>query len=559
MIWHIFRKDFRLMWRFVLGLALVAALDCWLEVVAGTAIVPGAEAMLLQLLPPVVMLCIAVMTVTVVQQDNLVGDRHDWLLRPIQSHSVLAAKLLFVGLVVHAPLLLIDMLEMAFSGIPLRQSLIAALSHQLVLFCVITTPALMVGATTRNVVGAVGFVVGLVILFVFCLLSASARGINLLGLSPLETGYSWLVAWTTSLIYVALLLFLAKYQYRERREIRSRILGVSMTAAAFALLCVFPWGGVLQAQRWINGAAAGENAISLGFSLAPSPQSEPPVQASGIRGGVITPVPRGRDLNILDLVSGIHTVTLPVQIAGLPAGDVLLSDKGIFRIERLDGKPIFATNGPVCAQLDRGGAGGTTCVFARLTGHRSQTEHGAGRGEILLPLPTSLYQQIQAQAVRVTLDFALTWLRHNGPQFMHAVRDKKMVEGIGLCTTGVDRDADDIEFRCMVAVRPPPCVGASLQDARTGSRNPTLFGCDLDYGPFPANWIPPAPIKRVGADLPFVDPDGLTNYPVDTSRISEADVALDTYEPMAHFDRRLEIPAIRFSDWERPPSRLGAK
>jgi hypothetical protein len=552
MIWHIFRKDFRLMWPFVVGLVLVAALDCWLEVVAGTAIEPGTETMLLQLLPPVVMLCIAVITVAVVQQDNLVGDRHDWLLRPIRSHSVLSAKLLFVVLVVHAPLLLIDVLEIALFGLPVRQSLIAALSHQLVLVCVITTPALMVGATTRNVVGALGLIVGLVILFVFFLVSASVRGINLFGLSPLQTGYSWLVAWTTGLIYVALLLFLARYQYRERREIRSRILGASVTAAAFALLCVFPWSGVLRAQRWINGVAAGENAISLEFSAAPAPQSDPPVQATGMRGGVITPIPRGGDLDILDLVSGIHTVTLPVQIAGLPTGDLLLSDKGIFRIERLDGKPIFATNGPVCAQLDRRGASGTTCVFARIRGHRSQTELGAGRGEILLPLPTSLYQQIKAQAVQVQFDFALTWLRHGRRQLMHAVRDKKMVEGIGLCTTGVDRDADDIEFRCMVAVRPPPCVGASLQDARTGMQNPMLFGCGLDYAPFPTHWIPPAAIKRAGADLPFLDPDGLARYPIDTSRIAEADVALDTYEPTAHFSRRLDISPIRLTDWEHP-------
>jgi hypothetical protein len=261
----------------------------------------------------------------------------------------------------------------------------------------------------------------------------------------------------------------------------------------------------------------------------------------------------------LDLVSGINTVTLPVQITGLPAGDVLLSDKGIFRIERVDGRLIFAANGPICARLDRGGASGTTCVFALLRSHGSSTDFGAASGEVLLPLPTPLYEQIKAQAVRVTLDFALTWLRHSGPQLMHAVRDQKMVKGIGLCTTGVDRDADDIEFRCMVAVRPPPCVTASLQDARTGSRNPTLFGCNLDYAPFPAHWMPPTPIKRVGADLPFLDPDGLARYPVDTSRISKADVAVDTYEPLAHFDRRLQIPAIRLSDWENLPSKLGGE
>jgi hypothetical protein len=558
MIWHIFKKDIRLMWPFVTGLILLAALDCRLETVTGTVVVPGPMSILLQLLPYVLMLGIAVITVMVVQQDNLLGDRHDWLLRPIHSRSVLSAKLLFVGVAVHGPLLLIDLLELESTGLSVRQSFIASLSHQLVMFSLLTTPALMIGATTRNVVGALGLSVGLVILFAGCLLSASLLGINAFGLSPIQTGFSWLVAWTTGLIYVALIMFLATFQYRERRETLSRILGVTVSAAAIALLGVFPWGPALQAQRSIDGAAEGEKAIALTFSPDPPPPSDPAEQETGMRrspeasGGVLAPVKRGRDLNILDLISGIHVVTLPVQIIGLPVGDVMVSDKGIFRIVSTSGKTIFATTGAICAHLDRGGASGTHCVFAELRAHRSGTDHGSARGEIHLPLPTSLYAQIKTETVRMTLEFTLTWLGHNGPQFMHAVRDRKIVNGIGLCTTGVDHDADDIELRCMTSVRQPSCVGALLRDSRAGSQNPELFGCSLDYAPFPANWIPPALIKRTGADLPFLDPDGLAQYPVDSSRIGEADVVLDTYMPRAHFNRHLDISSIRLTDWEHP-------
>lgn len=558
MIWHIFKKDLRLMWPFVAGLTTIAAIQCGLEVATGTVIAPGPLALLLQLLPIVVMLSIAILTVIVVQQDNLLGDRHDWLLRPIPSHSVLAAKLLFVALAIHGPLLLIDVLGVASTGISVRQSLVPALSHQLVLFFLVTTPALLVGATTRNVVAAVGFTVGMFILFTVILIAANfGLAINPSD-SPIQSGYSWVVAWTTFPLYVAIFLFLARFQYRERRETPIRIIGVIVTAAAFALLCGFPWGAAIKAQQWIDSAPAGEKAISLAFSADPSPQSDPSWPITGGRNGVLAPFKAGRDLNLLDFVSGIHTVTLPVQITGLPTGDVMVSDRGTFRIDSPNGTRIFATDGAICAHLDRAGVSGSTCLFAALRGHHGPSDNGAAPSEILLPLPTALYKGIKDQPVLITIDFTLTWLRHNGTQFMHAVNDRKMVAGIGLCTTNVDHEGDDIELRCVTAIHQPSCIGASLANLRSGARNPLLFGCDLDYAPFPANWIPPALVKRGGADLPFLDLDGLAHYPVDSSRIGDAQVVIDTFVPRAHFNRSLAIPAIRLSAWETRATKPGA-
>jgi hypothetical protein len=557
MIWHIFTKDLRLMWPFLAGLILVAALHCGLEVAAGTVITPGPMTMLLQILPIVVMLSIAVVTVIVVQQDNLVGDRHDWLLRPIPTHSVLAAKLLFIALAIHGPLFLIDVVGVASTGVSVRQSLIAALSHQLVQFFILTTPALVVGATTRNVVVAMGFSVGVFILFALIIFTVSVGlGINPSG-TPLQSGYSWVVAWTTFLFYVAIFIFLARFQFSERRETLSRIIGVTVTAAALALLCVFPWSAAIRAQQWIDATPKGQTAISLAFPPDPSPQSKPEPM-TGIRNGVVATFKPGRDLNILDLISGIHRVMLPVQITGLPSGDVIVSDKGSFRIESPNGTIIFATNGAICARVDRGGVSGARCLFAELRGNQGKVDKGAAHGEILLPLPTALYKQIKDQPVRISADFTLTWLRHNESQFMHAVNDRRMVEGIGLCTTGVDHEGDDIELRCVAAVHQPSCTGATLVNMRTGLQNPLLFGCSLDYAPFPANWVPPALVKRGGADLPFLDLDGLAHYPVDSSQIAEAQVVIDTYVPRAHLNRRLEIPPIRLSDWETRSTKNGA-
>ena len=553
MIWHIFKKDLRLMWLLVAAVLLVAALESGLRIAAAT-IALGPFVFLLTLLPIVVMLGIAFVTVIVVQQDNLVGDRDDWLIRPIPSRSVLAAKLLFVALALHAPLLLIDILELVRTGISVQQSFSPAISHQLVLFCLFTTPSLMIGATTRSLVGALTFSVAIVVLFFLIILIAINFGVNP-SASPIGTGYSWVVAWTIGLTYVVIFICLAGFQFYRRRETVSRIGGVAVTAAAFVLLWCFPWGAALRAQQWIDGSPVSDEPILLAFSPDLSPQTSVTDQTTGKHGspvddgGVLAPFKLGRDFTILDLVSGIHRVVLPVQIDGLPAGAVLASDRGTFQVANANGKIIFATNGSVCAHVDRGGSG-FACVAAELHGHQGLTDHGTMRGEFLLPLPTTLYEEIKDQPVRITAHFTLTLLQQSKPQLMRAVNDKKLIQGIGGCTTGIDRDADEIEFRCMTAVRQPSCIAVSLQDPRTGSRNPGLFGCDLDYAPFPANWMPPALVKRGGADLPFLDPDGLAHYPVDTSQINDAQVVIVTYVPKVHFNRQLVMPTIRLVDWD---------
>jgi hypothetical protein len=559
MIWHIFKKDLRLMWPLAAALVSVAVIESSLRTAPATTL--GPFVFLLSLLPIVIMLGIAFITVIVVQQDNLVGDRDDWLLRPIPTHSVLAAKLLFVALALHAPLLLIDIVEVARTGISPVQSLAPAMSHQLVLFCLFTTPALMIGAATRSLVGALTFSVGVVVLFFLIILIAINFGVNP-SASPIGTGYSWVVAWTTGLIYVVIFICLARFQFRQRRATVSRIVGVMVTAAAFVMLWVFPWGAALQAQQWITGSPVSDKPIVVAFSPDVPPQINGAEQRTGRRGstvddgGVLAPFRPGRDFTILDVLSGIHRVELPVQIDGLPAGAVLASDRGTIRVANPNGDTIFATKGSVCVHPDRGGSG-FACVAAELRGHQGPTDHGTARGEFLLPLPTAIYEEIKDQPVRISAEFTLTLLLQNKPQLMQAVSDKKLIDGIGGCTTGIDRDADEIEFRCMTAVRQPSCIAVSLQDPRTGSGNPVLFGCDLDYAPFPANWMPPALVKRGGADLPFLDPDGLAHYPVNTSQINDAQVVIVTYVPKVHFTRQLVIPTIRLVDWdyrERKPA-----
>ena len=62
------------------------------------------------------------------------------------------------------------------------------------------------------------------------------------------------------------------------------------------------------------------------------------------------------------------------------------------------------------------------------------------------------------------------------------------------------------------------------------------------------------PMYPFGLDLSFRDPQGLAKYPVDSSQLADAQVALKAYRPVAHFTRHLTISKIRLGDWEAETS-----
>jgi len=98
MIWHIFRKDWKLEWRLAAGVALVQTILSGILWKQG----PGMVANLLGLaaLPARVFLI-----VETVHNDPIPGVRQDWLVRPIRRSELLAAKILLTVLVVQVPLL----------------------------------------------------------------------------------------------------------------------------------------------------------------------------------------------------------------------------------------------------------------------------------------------------------------------------------------------------------------------------------------------------------------------------------------------------------------------
>src|SRR6516165_9516313 len=111
MVWHMFKKEVRLLWPFVLG---AAGIQFAQAAVRYTLVQAGAAAaqtllILLGLLTPVSLLAAAFLIATAVHQDAVPGVRQDWLVRPVRRKDLLFAKLLFLLVMVHGPILLADM------------------------------------------------------------------------------------------------------------------------------------------------------------------------------------------------------------------------------------------------------------------------------------------------------------------------------------------------------------------------------------------------------------------------------------------------------------------
>src|SRR6187431_2396594 len=108
MIWHIFKKDFRLLWpyaamlmvlQFVYGAMMLLNPVPNISVYEGT--IGGANAAMQQVTMIAVLLGGAFLIAAIVHQDAIPGSRQDWLVRPISRMQLLLSKIVSVILLIH--------------------------------------------------------------------------------------------------------------------------------------------------------------------------------------------------------------------------------------------------------------------------------------------------------------------------------------------------------------------------------------------------------------------------------------------------------------------------
>ena len=127
MVWHIFKKDWKLLWPFFLAVAAIQFIPAAIRVKLGLF---GEDPVLEYVLDPatvVACLAVAFLAVAIVQQDSIPGVRQDWLVRPVRRRDLLVAKLLFVLVLVEGAAIAAATFQVLASGFSLRESLTAAL------------------------------------------------------------------------------------------------------------------------------------------------------------------------------------------------------------------------------------------------------------------------------------------------------------------------------------------------------------------------------------------------------------------------------------------------
>jgi hypothetical protein len=525
MIWHIFKKDWKLLWPLVLLVALAHIAAASLSLIVGHFNEPSELASISRWLPWVALFGVALLTVLVVHQDRIPGNTQDWLTRPLSRRDMFLAKLLFVLVAVQGPLFATDAAQSLWAGFPVAESLGAALAQGAAVFCSLSLPALLLGSVTRTMVQAIFGALGLIVL-----VGALSVLTDLLGQqgAPLaRSGLLWMRLGAWDLLAVLATIFVLPPLFARRHLLSARMM-LAGAAALVIILDVVPWRPLFAVQQWLSPEAPG--AVSLAFDPGLG-RSKDDLPASAFAGN-----------------GGADAIQMPLRISGLTQDGMLLLNRAEIRLTGLDGTVLY--HGFSYLSFDGAGPIADTQLEVRQAGRGDVPAH-----QVIFFRPRD-FARIKNQTVRLEIDYSLTKFRSSGIQHIAALGGDARLADAGWCKTRMDADGDDVEFGCLTLAYPPGCFTVLLENPTTGQRNPPRYGCDPDYKPWSASIFPG--VMRFGGGLPFRDLHGLAHYPVNGAQLGQAKVTLQFFSPQAHFTRHLTIPSIRLSDWEAEPRQAEA-
>ncbi len=509
MIWHIFKKDARLLWWLAAGAAALQFVNTALLLQLGLFPRDQRAAVMMQLLSIGGFLATGFVIAAVVHQDAIPGVRQDWLVRPIRRRDLLLAKLLFVVLMVQLPILLANVFEGVAKGFSLGPSLEVAASRSFFLLLLVDIPFLAFASVTKNLLEAItgGVTIFFGIATLFTLIGGSRSRI----LRPtFGTGEEWVTETAGVALILASAAIVLALQYLHRRTRLSRWVTGAVTVAAF-FVTFLPWNTAFAIEQKLSSLPGTSSGVRIDFH---------PEQGRLQQDFTMPPLYYGRD----DVVS----VYLPMRILGAPANAGIQSDHVGVRIGDPSGRTYQVEGGPLLHE-----ANSSTNSYLPVT------------------LPGDLYQRIRDQAVRVEIDSSLTLFSLRAAHALPAINGEQYIPGVGHCATRINNQRTAVQVRCEQAGWKPGCTFWRLESPSAGQKNPARFFCgDTDYAPY-INWeLMPDSIWRFGANLAFRDQAGLAKYPVDGSQLKDAIAVARVFEPVDHFSRTVVLPEVRLGSWE---------
>ena len=533
MIWHIFKKDWKLLWKFGLAVAVLPFAIAAIRLRQGHGFEENeVYSALLLLLEIMFYFGAATLAAAAVQQDGLVSVRQDWLVRPVRRRDLLAAKLLFLAIAVQLPLYLANLAGGLIDGFAFSASFSSALTENLYFLFGFALPILAFASLTRNMTEALGgafalfiAVVGVEVLF------TALNGGSALGPTT-GTGVAWIPQAERLLIYfVAAAAILALQYLRRAASISRRIFGAAVVLCL--LTQILPWRSSFGLEKALSSAPPAAGAIAIQFDPAAG-KFHSPVVADPPQDRVQTGTPGiGRG----DYVTQIY---IPVKVAGLGANTILKIDRAAVRLVDANGR-----------------AGETISPTARNPGDFEVSGTPAGGSSSVSSFEPLLIRnhaltRLKNTPVTLRVDYSATLLKLSSTNILAPLGANRRIAGVGWCRTELNDNRTAIEIRCVAAGTLPQCSTALLENPATGAHNPEIHGCQDDYAPYLGRYKPPDTILHEGANLYFRDTAGLVRYPVDGSQIGSAEVVLKSYAVAGHFSTSLLIPSIRMGEWAAP-------
>jgi hypothetical protein len=273
---------------------------------------------------------------------------------------------------------------------------------------------------------------------------------------------------------------------------------------------------VLSVSTWVS-------AFTVQQRLSPkAPLAEPIRLAFAAEGGTVSWAAGG---------ASSRTLLVPLRVSGLPADSVLVNDRADVRVAEPDGGTLYR--------------GKTTPTLGYGNDFVVRTPHGgevSTRQQIMLPERVS--QRLRDRSVRMEIDYSLTVFDLTAAATIVAQDGDQRIAAFGRCRSQIDDDGDEIELGCLQSGPAPTCVSATLQSVTPGRENPTQWSCAPDYSPYHVQLYPDA-TGRFTMILKLPEVGQTHGSAVERSALDGAFVRVKSYQPAAHFTRRLVVPEVR--------------
>jgi len=520
MVWHIFKKDWKLLWVFVLAAASLHWIGSFIVFKLGMFGEETSLSMLSFWIPELAIFGSMFLIAAIVHLEAIPGTRQDWLTRPVPRGILLLEKFLFGLIAVEGPIFISSVFQGLANGFSWRSSLLAALSRVVFLLFFLVLPIFAFASITRNMTEA--FIMGCGCTFILGAFLILAGSVNtwmhntLLGVT--HTGIGWIgEVFRFFLVAIAATIILGLQYYRRKTTAaRLWLIGFGLLLLASTFL---PWEPAFAIEERLSPNRGAGKSTQLAF--------EPSEEKFKSPFGLLASAESDKRRESREAAE----VYLPLRIAGTGNDSILL-------VDRADVHLIDRSRGSYYHGL------GDTFSLAR-EGSNPQEESLYQQ----IDIPAPIFRKVADESSKIRIDYSLTLFGLNKSYSLAALDGDERMPGWGWCKTALNESGTAVEVRCMEPGKGPICASIFLENSLSGARDPAVSACLSEYRLFGDRPMSDN-VARFGVNLPFRDKSGLTKFPVDGSQLPHSRVVIRMYEPEDHFTRSLDIPGIKLKDWQ---------